>query len=62
MRLAFNVKRLAQTIGADYIVDLLTELEMAVHQDDLESIERIIDSYSTGIEYIAREIDRLDLS
>jgi molybdopterin-guanine dinucleotide biosynthesis protein A len=61
MRLVFNVKRLAETIGAYYIADLLEELEQAVQRDDREAIERIVDSYDTGIEYVAREIDQLDL-
>ncbi|KZY63600.1 hypothetical protein A3742_13150 [Oleiphilus sp. HI0071] len=62
MRLVFNVKRLAETIGAYYISNLLAELEGAVEVDDREAIERIVDSYTTGIEYVAREIEQIDLS
>ena len=62
MRLVFNVKRLAETIGAYYISNLLAELEGAVELDDREAIERIVDSYTTGIEYVAREIEQIDLS
>ena len=61
MRLVFNVKRLAETIGAYYISNLLAELEVAVKANDREAIERIVDSYSTGIEYVSKEIDQIDL-
>jgi hypothetical protein len=54
MRLVFNVKRLAETIGALYISCLLAELEVAVRENDREAVERIVDSDAVGIEYIAR--------
>ncbi len=62
MRLVFNLKRLAETIGAYYISNLLTELEEAVKANNFETIERIVDSYTSGIEYVAREIDQIVLS
>lgn len=61
MRLVFNVKRLAETIGAYYISNLLAELETAVKANDREKVERIVDSYATGIEYVANEIEQIDL-
>ena len=54
MRLVFNVKRLAETIGALCISCLLAELEVAVRENDREAVERIVDSDAVGIEYIAR--------
>jgi signal transduction histidine kinase/ActR/RegA family two-component response regulator len=62
LRLIYTVKRLALNIGAFYISDLLTQLEQAIERGDESTVETLVESYSYGLEYVAREIEQIDVS